>query len=572
MSRVDSPVPTLDRPKLILQAFHLFKARTKVEDADVIWDKLADLAHPLKIPDLEKLPKLTQPKRDRLDKLAEDAVNSYSNEDRQQIIVPLLPDLDGNTLQIDLPASLTSPSIKGGIYPALIHDSYAIDLTRCYENSQLTVAEIGRWLNPKGCLLPSSVQASIGQTLILFGKPVDWPENEPEFVAVAKGFALALLQDAPPSDRTELHLSGRGKFLGGSILEFESEHPNPTLRIHILVWLDNHLQTAALEAKADYYHPMLQLLLSRSKIQWAANQAEFAYLEAGKLYAKLEQTARDFQEVKLKQDETLWEQLEGQTSRLRNRKLKPHLERLLKSESAGLQSRVGNILKQEPNNRKLARVLTPHLDRTREERLNILEDWLIAKPQETLQYGRSILDIQNQLTTIEINTENFADRLSRLQEIALPDGDDLTFWSEFVSRDCQRHLKQTKYNLAYLATGRSLFDQTIETIRGLVEIEGQKQQLAREAVETTRSRNLNILVASVGTGWSVTSISASGVGQKVVQYALEILGFKLTETTIEGAIGLYFGNLLFHALVGGLFAIVAGVLFWWLTRHSKGKP
>jgi hypothetical protein len=571
MNRVNQHVPALDRPKLVLQAFHLCKARTKVEDAEVIWNTLADLATPLRIADLEKLPKLTQLERDRIVKLAEDAVNSYSSEHRQEVIVPLLTTLPGNTLQIDIPASLTSPSVKGGIYPAVIHDSYAIDLTRCYDNSQFTVTELGKHLNPKGCLLPSSVRASIGQTLLLFGKPVDWPEAEAEFLAVVKGFALALLQDAAPDDRTELHLSGRGKFLGGSILEFESEHPNPTLRIHILVWLDNHPQTAVLEAKGGYYHAMLQLLLSRSKIQWAANQAELAYREAGRLYAKLEQTARDFQEVKLNQDEALWQQLKGQTSRLRNRKLKLHLERLLKSESAGLQSRVGTILNQEPNNRKLARMLTPHLDRTREERLNILEDWLLAKPQETLQYGKSILNIQNQLTTIEINTENFANLLNRLQELALPDIDDLTFWSEFVSRDCQRHLKQAKYNLAYLATGRSLFDQMIETIRGLVEIEGQKQQLAREAAETTRNRNLNILVAMVGTGLSATSLSAA-IRQKAAQDALNYFGIKLDEGAIDGAIGLYLSNLLFHALVGCIFAIVAGVLFWWLTRHSKGKP
>ncbi|PSB53286.1 hypothetical protein C7B77_19730, partial [Chamaesiphon polymorphus CCALA 037] len=226
MNTVNQHVPALARPKLVLQAFHLCKARSKVEDAEVIWDTLADLATPLRIADLEKLPKLTQLERDRIVKLAEDTVNSYSREERQQLIVPLLPDLDGKTLQIDIPASLTSPSVKVAIYPAVIHDSYAIDLTRCYENSQFTVTELGKHLNPKGCLLPSSVRASIGQTLLLFGKPVDWPENEAEFVEVAKGFALALLQDAALNDRTELHLSGQGKFLGGSILGFESEHPN----------------------------------------------------------------------------------------------------------------------------------------------------------------------------------------------------------------------------------------------------------------------------------------------------------------------------------------------------------
>ena len=139
---------------------------------------MMDLAHPLKIPDLEKLPKLTQPERDRLGKLAEGGANSYYSEDRQQLIVPLLPDLDDNTLQIDLPANLTSPSVKVGIYPVSIHDSYAIDLTRCYDNSKLTVAEIGRLLNPKGCLLTNSVRAF--QEVKLKQDEVLWQQLEGE--------------------------------------------------------------------------------------------------------------------------------------------------------------------------------------------------------------------------------------------------------------------------------------------------------------------------------------------------------------------------------------------------------
>jgi hypothetical protein len=57
---------SIHRPKLVLQAFHLCKARSKVENAEVIWDTLADLATPLRIADLEKLPKLTQLERDRI--------------------------------------------------------------------------------------------------------------------------------------------------------------------------------------------------------------------------------------------------------------------------------------------------------------------------------------------------------------------------------------------------------------------------------------------------------------------------------------------------------------------------
>jgi hypothetical protein len=221
---------------------------------------------------------------------------------------------------------------------------------------------------------------------------------------------------------------------------------------------------------------------------------------------------------------------------------------------------------------KLTQLLVERLKQTRKERLQELESWLLKMPERTLQYAVRMRDIQHQLTTIDINTKNFESELSQLQGVALKDVDDLAFLERFLSQECQKYRQQAVYNLEYLATGHSLFDQTIAAIRGQVEIEGQKQQDENYDAEQRRSRKLTILVAMVGAGLSVTSISSSGVGQKVVQYVLDNFGIESTEKTVSRAIWLYLSNLLFHALVGGICAIGAGGLFWWFTRHSKGKP
>jgi hypothetical protein len=566
MKKVSPPIPALEHPKLILQAFHLCKARTDVLDAETIWTSLAALADPLGIPALGELPKRIQDAQEQVDRSAQ-SNNFNLSEHRQQQIIPLLPDLPGKLLEIDIPDSATVTGVSGGLFPLLMHDSYAVDLTLNYEKAKFTAAELGRRLNPGGCLLPSRIQASIGQTLLLFGRPVNWPDSEKELPAVAKSFALGLLQDSTDAKTIGFVLAGEGKFLGGSIFEFESEHPDPQQRLHIVVWLDNHAQTKQLEAQGEYYYPMLQLWLSRSKIQWCAYQADLAYKEANGLYGELEKTAQDFKEVKEKQDETLRLKLEQQGQKIKNKELRQTLTDLLPLEvELGLQERLERTLKEDPKNVNLSGMLVAQLKQAREERLNKLEGWLLEIPPKTLQYAARIWDVQHKLTTININAENFADELSRLQGVGLQDVDDLRFLEQFLHRDCQRYQKQATYNLEYLATGKSLFGQMIETIRGLVAVEGQKQQMANDEAEQRRDRSLTIWVAMVGSGLAVSGISAQ-VKPTAAKEALNHFNFKFDEGSAGGAIGLYVVTLFYHALVGIVFALLVRVGIEWVTRR-----
>jgi hypothetical protein len=57
--------------------------------------------------------------------------------------------------------------------------------------------------------------------------------------------------------------------------------------------------------------------------------------------------------------------------------------------------------------------------------------------------------------------------------------------------------------MSYLTVGRQLFQQMIETIRGIVEVDAQKQQVQYEKVEKERDRNLQNTIQAVGTGIGV---------------------------------------------------------------------
>jgi hypothetical protein len=53
-----------------------------------------------------------------------------------------------------------------------LQDTYALDLTLLAADT-LEINQLKN-LNFQGCLLPHNIQASLGQTLVLFAKPVDF--------------------------------------------------------------------------------------------------------------------------------------------------------------------------------------------------------------------------------------------------------------------------------------------------------------------------------------------------------------------------------------------------------------
>jgi hypothetical protein len=415
----------LANPKLMLFAFHLCSNLAKGDkqsaEADHLWHKCVALGQLLQ----------TEPK---LDFLPENLSNRNSHNNEQSEYVELW---QSNVERLVSFTTVSQPDrlpLKGVIYPLRLHDTYALDFTLLFRNSTVEVNQLSS-LNFQGCLLPSEIEASLGQTLVLFAKPVDFAGNHQD---LAKDCVDALFQDSELK-QPKPYLVGDGKLLGSPIFEFDNSQEDPRLKCHILVGLDTNEKTLKLEEDGYYYRPLINLLCCRSKIIYAYHQAYRCNEEARKLYRQLEEKVEEFSRLKSDRDERL-EQLEGCLTEL---------------------------------------------------------------PQIGLNYARYLRDIELQQTTIETNAKNYSGWLKQLGDYSVQEMDNLDFLQNFVDWSCPKLQDQIKVYMSYLTVGRQLFQQMIETIRGIVEVDAQKQQIKYEKVEKERDRELQNTIQAVGTGIGV---------------------------------------------------------------------
>ncbi|MCT7984030.1 hypothetical protein NG796_12050 [Laspinema sp. A4] len=268
----------LHYPKFSLYAFHLchdmaLAEGQRVEDADVLWQRFEELGESLDILALKTCRQwLNIPEQQ-----AAIAFRELLSEEIDRCLRFHFPEVEGKS---------DTPRRNGELYAVQLHDTYVADLTFRYPGI-VPVAELTH-LNPEGMLLPDRICASIGQTLVLFAKPVIAEESpSPDTLRqLADRCLQALLTNATlpilPSYRAE------GKLLSSPIFEYDNDAENPAQSCHILIWLDCHPDTAKLEASTKYYHPLMNLLCCRSKIRLSYHQARTSYRDCRQLYTELE--------------------------------------------------------------------------------------------------------------------------------------------------------------------------------------------------------------------------------------------------------------------------------------------
>lgn len=171
-------------PRLTLFAFHLCNNLAKgdkqpVDKADHLWQECAALGHLLQ----------TNPQFDSLP----EKLSKRNSQNSQQIDYVELYQSDGDKLvsfkTVSQPDKLP---LTGGIYPLQLHDTYALDFTLFSPNLTLEINQLSN-LNFQGCLLPCEIEASLGQTLVLFAKPVDFTGSYQDLVVACVD---ALFQDS----------------------------------------------------------------------------------------------------------------------------------------------------------------------------------------------------------------------------------------------------------------------------------------------------------------------------------------------------------------------------------------
>ncbi|NJR52473.1 MAG: hypothetical protein HC780_25780 [Leptolyngbyaceae cyanobacterium CSU_1_3] len=93
-------------------------------------------------------------------------------------------------------------------------------------------------------------------------------------------------------------------------------------------------------------------------------------------------------------------------------------------------------------------------------------------PQKNLDYARCLQDLEAHHTAITTNISNYTTCLEKITAIG---GDSPKFWQDFLNRAENQWQQQIQTYLKYLTPGQNFFEQMIETIRGIVEVEQAKR-------------------------------------------------------------------------------------------------
>lgn len=414
----------IKNPAVTLYAFH---ARQDLEaeiseDAERLWKRIAALSEPFSAPELAHLTeKLLCYEKGEYCPQNEDGKPS----DRLDLIQP------GCYLRFQGIADRLP--LNGMLYPVRLHDTYAADFMLSCDVQETDAREFAR-LNPGGVLVPANIQASLGQTLLLYAEPSDPQCAEQE---LADECVNAFLQGCP--DMCPRPVSS-GRLFGNPLFEYETDTETHSEYCHVLVWLNVNPKTAELTGRA--YHDLLRLLWFRSKIIFAYAESRRGNPKARKLYSRLESQVKPFDK-----------------------------------------------LRSDPYQR---------------------EELLTEISQDALKFSRYIRDMKDFQTMITTNAANYENCLKNIEALSEPEHeDDLGFWEEFRQRTVRRFQKQIRADLSYLLPGQNLFEQIINTVRGLVEIDTLKQLKESEEKDSERQKKLQILITFIATVLAGGTISAT---------------------------------------------------------------
>ncbi|MEA5606447.1 hypothetical protein, partial [Nostoc sp. UHCC 0252] len=198
--------------------------------------------------------------------------------------------IDAQDLDLGSLPTIEGFKINANLQPFLLNDTYAVDLTLVPESPNIFI-DIPQLQHFKPTsLLPSNIQASLGQTLWIYGE-VD-PTEDCDKLAEKLAIALVAGTNLNPVLRTQ-----QGKLFGSLLFEYQALDPdepdNSAKQCHILIVINNS-QAATVTLAVDAYDWLLNLLCSYHKILYIYQLARQRYRDARTIYSYLENKIQEF--------------------------------------------------------------------------------------------------------------------------------------------------------------------------------------------------------------------------------------------------------------------------------------
>ena len=224
--------------------------------------------------------------------------------------------------------------------------------------------------------------------------------------------------------QASLEFRAAGVLFGSPIFEYDSREDDAAKRCHILVWLQDNPQTLQF-ATSTFNLYLMNLLCSRAKIVFVYREARKKYRKAQQIVGELEKKLPKFGEIEGEQD--------------------------------------------------------------RQVKLQKLKDLLAEVRTKMLACAQQVRYLQEDRNTIDTNAENYAEALTRIRSLSI-EGDNLDFWQKFLDLAEGKYQRQIEIDLNYLIASQDLFQQSISTVRGMVEIEQVEFDREKEERERLRDR------------------------------------------------------------------------------------
>ncbi|XZN92605.1 MAG: hypothetical protein ACM65M_07140 [Microcoleus sp.] len=226
-----------------------------------------------------------------------------------------------------------------------------------------------------------------------------------------------------------------GILFGSPIFEYDSPEDDASKRCHILVWLEDDPETLKSVTSTFNYY-LTNLLCYRAKIVFVYREARKEYHTAQQIVGELEKKLPEFSEIEREQD--------------------------------------------------------------RQVKLQKLKDLLAEVRTKMLACAQQVRYLQEGRNTIDTNAENYGESLTRIRSLCI-EGDNLDFWQKFLDLAEGKYQRQIEIDLNYLIASQDLFQQSISTVRGMVEIEQVEFDREQEDNEKKRDRQLENIIFFVGT-------------------------------------------------------------------------
>ncbi|MEZ2318534.1 MAG: hypothetical protein ACBR15_05920 [Microcoleus sp.] len=141
---------------------------------------------------------------------------------------------------------------------------------------------------------------------------------------------------------------------------------------------------------------------------------------------------------------------------------------------------VGDLEKKLPEFGEIER------EQDRQVKLQKLKKLLAEVRTKMLACAQQVRYLQESRNTIDINAENYGYALTKIRSLCI-EGDNLDFWQRFLDLAEGKYQRQIEIYLNYLIASQDLFQQSISTVRGMVEIE--QVEFDREKEERERQRD-----------------------------------------------------------------------------------